>query len=130
MNILKAFTDMKDMVEATPDMLRSANQISAAAQAQAAQFQGSTAGAAVAAANPGPAPTAEELAPINGVTLEQYAAISKDLGSVGYDPNRSAEVAARHGVASADWGAAQKGWGDRIRANRAVGVEFNKYYTA
>jgi len=125
-NIGKAFGDMKDMMQAAPGMIRSANEIAAAAQAQAAQYQ----------AQPGMAPTPDaapqpgNLEPIAGVTLEIYALISKDMASVGYDQARGAEVAARHGVSSADWGLAQKGWGDRIRADRGVGIAFNKLYTA
>ena len=126
MDIGKAFGDMKDMVAAAPGLIRSANEVAAAAQAQAQAAQAQFGGMPAQEAAPQPG----NLDPIAGVTLEVYAAISKDMATVAYDQARAPEVAARHGVSSADWGLAQKGWGDRIRADRGVGIAFNKLYTA
>ena len=126
MDLFKSIADMKEMVAATPGLIESANELAANAQANAAAFGQQVPGAAA----PEPQPQPGDLEPISGVSLELYAQIAKDLATVGYDQNRAPEIAQKHGVSSADWAVAQKGWGDRIRADRGVGVKFNALYTA
>ena len=126
MDIFKGLSDMKDMVAAAPGLIESANEMAASAQANAAAYQQQVPGSAA----PAPEPQAGNLDPIAGVSLELYAQISKDLGTVGYDQSKAPEIAAKHGVSGANWGLAEKGWGDRIRADRGVGVKFNALYTA
>jgi hypothetical protein len=126
MDIFKGISDMKDMVAAAPGLLESANEMAANAQANAAAYQQQVPGYAA----PAPEPQAGDLDPIAGVSLELYAQISKQLATVGYDQAKAAGIAATHGVSSANWSTAEKGWGDRIRADRGVGVKFNALYTA
>ena len=126
MDLFKGLSEMKDMVEAAPGLIESANQMAASAQANAAAFQQQVPGTIAPPAEPQPA----NLDPIAGVSLELYAQIAKDLAAVGYDQARAPGVAAKHGVSAANWDLAQKGWDDRIRSDRGVGVKFNALYTA
>jgi hypothetical protein len=140
MGLFKEFKDMKDMVSAAPGMMESAQQLSANAQAQAAAYQAQ--GAQLGAPGGGQAyvnnlnagingePTAEALAPINGVTLETYTAIIKELGARGNDQSLLPEIAQSNGVKPADWEKAKVGWGARIKDDRALGSKFNALYTA
>lgn len=140
MNMLKS---MIDMINAAPALIESANTLAAQAQTQAAMaptasaagagFPGTVGSqAAVNLANQQAhgAPSAEALAPIAGVTLEQYAQVSKGIAAFGYDTTKLVDVAAGLGIAAGDWAAAQEGWGARIQADRAVGSRFNELYTA
>lgn len=132
MGLFKSLKDMKDMVHEAPEMIATANDLSANAQANAAAQQ-AAAQQAVAAANAAGAPpvaaAAEgDLAPIAGVSIELYAEISKSLAEVNYDQSRAPEMAARKGVAAADWEAAMTGWNARITANPAVAKQFNSLY--
>lgn len=144
MGLFKDFKDMKDMVEAAPGMIDSAQQLQANAQAQqaAAQAQFGAGGMGAMGAMPGQAyvnnlnagingePTAEALAPINGVSLETYTAIIKELGSRGNDQSLLPEIAQSKGVKPADWEKAKEGWGARIKDDRALGSKFNTLYTS
>ena len=69
-----------------------------------------------------------DLAPIAGVSLEQYVDISKGLAAYGYDQSKAALVAASKGVSADSWDAAVEGWNERITANRAIGQRFNQLY--
>jgi hypothetical protein len=137
MGLFKDFKDMKDMVSAAPGMIDSAQELAANAQAQAAasQAQFGAPGGAQAYVNNLNAgingePSAEALAPINGVTLEAYTAIIKELGARGNDQSLLPEIAQSHGVKPADWEKAKEGWGARIKDDRALGSKFNTLYTS
>ena len=139
MGIMKNFKDMKDMAAAAPGMMAQAQQMSmqaqqmaaaqqAAAQAQMAQYaQGQ---AAVAPGAVGPAPAGPDYEPIAGVTLEQFAAVSKGVAAFNYDASKLVEIAASRGIASYDWEQAHHGWNERIKANPAVAARFNQLYRA
>ena len=135
------FKSMIDTINAAPALIESANTLAAQAQTPAAMaptaypagFPGTVGSqAAVNLANQQAhgAPSAEALAPIAGVSLEQYAQVSKGIAAFGYDTTKLVDVAAGLGIAAADWAAAQEGWGARIQADRAVGSRFNELYTA
>jgi hypothetical protein len=138
MGLFKDFKDMKDAVEGAPGLIDSAQQLSANAQAQAAAAQaqfgpgGPGAQAYVNNLNTGMngEPSADALKPINGVTLETYTAIIKELGARGNDQSLLPEIAGSHGVKPADWDKAKEGWGARIKDDRALGSKFNALYTA
>jgi hypothetical protein len=140
MGLFKEFKDMKDMVSAAPGMMESAQQLSANAQAQAAAYQAQAAqmqapGGAQAYVNNLNAgingePSAEALAPINGVSLEAYTAVIKELGARGNDQSLLPEIAQSQGIKPADWEKAKEGWGARIKDDRALGTKFNALYTA
>jgi hypothetical protein len=136
MGLLKGFKDMKDMVEAAPGMIQSANELGANAQAQAAaaqQMQAQMGGgqAYVNNLNAGiyGEPSAAQLEAIAGVSLETYTAIIKELGARGNDQSLLPEIAQSKGVSIADWDTAKEGWGARIKDDRAVGSKFNTLYT-
>ena len=132
MGWIKGMKDMKTMVEQAPEMRKQAEQMSAQAQemqaanlaaAQAAQMQQAAAVAPAAAAGEG------DFSPINGVTLEQYAAICKQLGAGAADPAQAHAAAEAAGIGEADWDAAAAGWGQRMQGGTAVGQKFNQLYT-
>ncbi|HXS64852.1 MAG TPA: hypothetical protein VN767_18515 [Streptosporangiaceae bacterium] len=130
--------DMRDMANAAPGMIAQAQQMGAQAQEMAAAQQ-QAAQARMAAmqaqqqggfAAPGAAPAGPDFEPIAGVSLEQFAAISKGVAAYNYDASKLVEVAASKGVDAASWETAHVGWNDRIKANPAVAQRFNLLYRA
>jgi hypothetical protein len=137
MGMMKRMKDMKDMVNAAPGMVQQAQQLGAqaqqmaAAQQAAAQAQmGQAYGMQAGGTQPGVAPTGPDYDPISGVSLEQFAAVSKGVAAFNYDAAKLPEVAASHGIASFDWDDASRGWNERIKANPAVAQRFNQLYRA
>ncbi|HEV3308948.1 MAG TPA: hypothetical protein VG815_00275 [Chloroflexota bacterium] len=132
MGLFKSMKDMRDMVNASPDMIREAQALGAQAQElQAAQqvamqqqlVQAQTAGAASQEAGVG------DFEPIAGVSLETYTQIAKGLAEYNYDQTKGPVVALAHGVDEESWSAAVDGWNLRMRANKAVAQRFNAMYT-
>ena len=130
MGMFHQMKDMRDMINVAPAMVAQAQQLSAQAremaaaqqvafQAQAAQFSG---GPSV-VAPPGP-----DFEPIDGVSLEQFAAVSKGVAAYDYDQSMLPQVAAGKGIEAHVWDAASQGWNERIRRNRAVAQRFNQVY--
>jgi hypothetical protein len=134
MGMLKRMKDMRDMVEAAPGMVAQAQQLSAQAQQMAAAQQAAYQAQAglAAGAQPAAQPAAEgaDFEPIAGVSIEQFAAVSKGVAAFGYDPTKLPEIAASRGIAPADWQTAHQGWNERIKRNRAVAQRFNQLYRA
>jgi hypothetical protein len=138
MGMMKRMKDMREMVAAAPDMVAQAQQMGAqaqqmaAAQQQAAQAQMAAAQAQMGGgfAQPGAAPSGPDFDPISGVSLEQFAAISKGVAAFNYDQSKLVEVAASKGVDADAWDGASQGWNDRIKANPAVAQRFNLLYRA
>ena len=141
MGMMKRMKDMRDVVNAAPGIMQQAQEMQAQAQqmgAQAQQYaaaQQAAAQAQVAAAQgqfaqPGAAPTGPDFEPIAGVSLEQFAAISKGVAAYNYDQSKLIDVAASKGVDASSWGQASQGWNDRIKANPAVAQRFNLLYRA
>lgn len=58
--------------------------------------------------------TQEALAPIAGVTLEQYAELCARMARTGDDEETFVRIAAEHGVARENWMAARAGWTARM----------------
>ncbi len=138
MGMMKRMKDMRDMANAAPGMVQQAQQMGAQAQEMAAAQQ-AAAQARMAAmqqqqgggfAAPGAAPAGPDFEPIAGVSLEQFAAISKGVAAYNYDASKLVEVAASKGVDAASWETAHVGWNDRIKANPAVAQRFNLLYRA
>jgi hypothetical protein len=138
MGMMKRMKDMRDMANAAPGMIAQAQQMGAQAQEMAAAQQ-QAAQARMAAmqaqqqggfAAPGAAPAGPDFEPIAGVSLEQFAAISKGVAAYNYDASKLVEVAASKGVDAASWETAHVGWNDRIKANPAVAQRFNLLYRA
>jgi hypothetical protein len=135
--LFKQMKDMKDLVNAAPGMVEQAQRMGAQAQemaaaqraamqAQAAQAGGAAAGGAAAGAEPaGP-----DFAPIDEVSLEQFAAVSKGVAAFNYDQSKLVEIAASKGIPGYAWEAAFQGWNERIKRNPAVAQRFNQLYRA
>ena len=142
MGMMKRMKDMRDMVNAAPDMIKQAQETADAARQMGAQAQQYAAAQQAAAqaqmaaaqgggfAQPGAAPTGPDFEPIAGVSLEQFAAISKGVAAYNYDASKLVDVAASKGVDAASWESAHQGWNDRIKANPAVAQRFNLLYRA
>ena len=130
MGLFKQLKDMKDTVAGAPAMIDQAMQMKANAEAMQAaqQAQMNAANAAAAAAAATQAQTDPDFEPINGVSLELYAEISKGLAAVNYDQSQGPVIAASKGVLADDWQAAVDGWNLRMRANPAVAKRFNALY--
>lgn len=136
MGLFKQMKDMKNMVEAAPDMVAQARQLGAQAQEYGAAQQAAAQQAAqqaTEAAQQAAAPGSESAAdfePINGVTLEQYAALCKQLGASAADTTAAHSAASAVGISAEDWDAASAGWGQRMQTNRVVGTKFRDLYVA
>jgi hypothetical protein len=142
--MLKRMKDMKEMVNAAPGMIEQAQQLGAqaqqmaaaqqaAAQAQIAQAQmGQAQGlgqfGGLPATQPGLAPTGPDFDPIAGVSLEEFAAVSKGSAAFNYDQTKLPEIAASRGIPAFNWDEATKGWNGRIQANPAVAQRYNQLY--
>jgi hypothetical protein len=130
MGMLKRMKDMRDMVEAAPGMVAQAQQLGAQAQQMAAAQQAAyqvQAGQAV-GAQPGGFAEGADFDPIAGVSIEQFASVSKGVAAFGYDPTKLPEIAASKGISASDWQTAHQGWNERIKRNRAVAQRFNQLY--
>jgi hypothetical protein len=127
----KSIKDMKTMVSAAPGLVEQANQlgaqahqVQAAQQAQAAQMQAMMAGGTVSPDDP-------RLEPIAGVTLEQYAAISKAAATQGADAAGLVRLALARGVVSEEaWQEAQEGWNARMKGDTQLATHFGHLYQA
>lgn len=135
MGMFKQMKDMKKMTEAAPGMIAQAQALGAQAQEMAAaqqaavQQQAATSMDAAQAAGV-PAPAGGSLGPIAGVSLEQYAAVSKGLAAYNYDQSMAPTVAAQHGISAGDWEQATTGWNARITNDPSVAQAFNAAYRA
>ena len=136
MGLFKSVKDMKNMVHEAPALIDQSTQLAANAQAMGAAQQ---AAAQQVMAQQGMAPVAApgvasgtfdpDFAPINNVSIELYAEISRSFAEVNYDQTKGPELAARKGVAAADWEAAMAGWNARMTTNPSVASRFNALYT-
>jgi hypothetical protein len=130
--MFKRMKDMRDMVNAAPEMVQNARVLGAQAQEYAASQQAAMQQAGIVGGMATPAPAAAGTAstePIAGVSLELYTEISKGLAAYNYDINMGPTVAATKGVSAEAWQEAMTGWNERIKADRAVAQRFNALYT-
>jgi len=136
----KRLKDMKDMINAAPGMVQQAQEISAQAQ-QYAQAQQAAVQAQYGAQTqmgqfgglPGTQPdataaTGPDFDPIAGVSLEDFAAVSKGVAAYNYDGTKLPEIAASRGIPADSWAAASTGWNARVHANPLVANRFNQLY--
>jgi hypothetical protein len=127
----KSMKDMKTMVGAAPGMIEQANQL--AAQAQQMQQAQATQAAQAQAMMTGPTigPDDPRLAPIAGVTIEQYAAISKAAATQGADEAGLVGLALARGVSDpAAWQDAYDGWNARMQGDMQLATHFGHLYQA
>jgi hypothetical protein len=144
MGIFKQMKDMKDMVNAAPGLVEQARQMGAqaqqmaeaqraAAQAQMGQYGAQQAGAfgqQAGAFGQQAEPTGPDFEPIDGVSLEQFAAVGKAVAAYNYDGSKLPEIAASKGIPAFAWESASRGWNDRMLANPAVAQRYNQLYRA
>lgn len=124
MGLFKSIKDMKDLAAAAPGMVDQAQMM----QANAAQMQQAMAQAA--AYNTPQTASPELLAPIAGVTVEQYVAVVKGIAAYNYDQNMLPTVAASHGIDRAAWETAAAGFNARVTSSPAFAQHFNALYRA
>jgi len=123
------FGKMRHAVAAAPDVMVTARQLEARAQElAAAQRAASAAGASSGAADlpTAPAVAKADLAPIGGMSIEQYASVSRILRAA--EPGEApdpARIAAELGVSAESWAAAVDGWNTRIVRAPGVARRFN-----
>lgn len=115
MGFFKQVKDLKQMTAAAPGMLEQLGQTSEHAREYAAA-QRALVGRQ--------APSAE--GPIGGVSLELYAAISRQLAAHAYDESRAIELAAANGVSPASWQTAMTGWNARIAGDPVLAQHFTQ----
>ena len=125
MGLFKQIKDMKQTVAAAPEMVEQAQQMAANAQQMQAQ---QAASAQQASQQEAAAATGPDFEPISGVSLEQFAEVSKGLAEVNYDQSQAPAIAATKGISGEAWQAAVDGWNARIKANPAVAKRFNALY--
>lgn len=130
MGMIKRMKDMKDMVNAAPGMVEQAQQMGAQAQQMAAAHQAAMQAqmAQAGGVQAGAAPVGPDFEPIDGVSLEQFAAVSKGVAAFNYDPSKLVEIAASKGIPAFTWETASQGWNDRIKRNPVVARHFNQLY--
>lgn len=76
------------------------------------------------------APVGPDFESIAGVSLDQFAAVSKAVAAYNYDQSKLAHIAAERGIPASAWEIASQGWNDRIKRNIAVAQRFNQIYRA
>jgi phage-related minor tail protein len=136
--IFKQMKDMKDMVSAAPGLIEQAQQMGAQAQQMAAAQQAAAqarmssqfVGAQPGAFGQQAAPTGPDFEPIDGVSLEQFAAVGKAVAAYNYDGTKLPEIAASKGIGADAWASASAGWNSRLLANPAVAQRYNLLYRA
>ena len=106
MGMFKRMKDMRDMVEAAPGMVAQAQQLGAQAQQLGAQAQQMAAAQQAAyqaqagqafGAQPGGLAEGAGFDPIAGVSIEQFASVSKGVAAFGYDPAKLRKSRPRRG---------------------------------
>jgi len=152
MGIFRQMKDMRDMVNAAPDLVQQAQETAAqaremaaaqqaAARARMSQYGGAQFGpgqfgpgqfgtAAAPFSQPGTTAFGPDFEPIDGVSLEQFAAVSKAVAAFGYDGSKLPQLAAERGISALSWENAAQGWNTRLRANPAVAQRFSQLYRA
>jgi hypothetical protein len=144
LGIFKQIKDMKDMVNAAPGLVQQAQQMGAqaqqmaaaqqaAAQAQMAQHRGGQPGAFGQQAGgfgQAAAPAGPDFEPIDNVSLDQFAAVTKAVAAFNYDGSKLPEIAASRGIPPYAWESACNGWNERIKSNPAVAQRYNLLYRA
>lgn len=129
MGFMKQIKDMKTMAAAAPGMFDQAQQLKDnAAQLQAANATATAAGAVPGAGLMPGTVDASTTAPINGISLEEYARIAKTIGEQRLDQAGTEALVQRIGHSVADWQGAYDGWNDRFKGNTALSVQFGTIY--
>jgi hypothetical protein len=129
MGLFKQMKDMKNVVAAAPDMIEQANAMAAQSQQMAAAQQQAAAATGAVPGAPGQLDEAT-LAPIAGISIEQYAKISKQIGTQGLDDEGVTSLVIGQGLTREAWDEAYNGWNERFKGNTALAVHFGNIYAA
>ena len=131
MGMFKNLKGAKDAMASAPDMMKQAQEMAANAQAMAqAQDAAAAADHAESRARVEAAGETGSTEPIAGVSLQQFAEVSRELQNYNYDQTKAPEIAASKGISGEDWQTALDGWNDRIKADPAIAKQFNTLYRA
>jgi hypothetical protein len=132
MGLFQQMKDLKGVVAVAPQMVAEAQQLQAAAAAQYGVVGGGAAYGAPATGMPTATPIAADdprLAPIDGLSIETYARISK-AAAAGLDRPSLLAYAAGLGVDEQTWDSASHAWTERMRGDMPLAVHFGNLYTA
>ncbi len=130
MGMLKRMKDLKDVVAATPEMMDEAAQMQQHGQQMQAQVGGM--GGALGGMQQGAAavdPTMLE--PIDGVSLERYAQLSKTIGTRQLTTEAQVhEFLASQGHTPEQWQAAWAGWSKRMEQDMSLAGHFSALFSS
>ena len=129
MGMLKRMKEMKDVVAGTPDMIDQAQQMQQQGQQMQAQagMGGALAGMQQGAAAVDPA----MLEPIDGVSLERYAQLSKTIGTRQLTTEAQVhEFLASQGHTPEQWQAAWAGWNKRMEQDMSLSGHFSALFNS
>ena len=132
MGLFQQMKDLKNVVAVAPEMVAEAQQLQAATAAQYGVVAGSTAYGAPSMGMPTATPidaTDPRLAPIDGMSIETYARISK-AAAAGLDRPSLLAYAAGLGISERTWDVASHAWTERMRGDMPLAVHFGNLYTA
>jgi hypothetical protein len=130
MGIFKQIRDMKDMVNAAPGLVEQAQQMGAQAQQMAAAQRAGAFGQQAGAFGQPTAPAGPDFEPIDNVSLDLFAAVTKAVAVFNYDGSKLPAIAASRGIPADAWETACNGWNERIKSNPAVAQRYNLLYRA
>lgn len=129
MGMFKRMKDMKDVVAAAPDMIDQSMQM----QQQAAQLQaqmgmgGALGGMQQGAAAVNPA----MLEPIDGISLERYAQLSKSIGTRQLTSEAQVhEFLVTQGHTPEQWQSAWAGWNKRMEQDMSLAGHFSAMFNS
>jgi hypothetical protein len=132
MGLFQQMKDLKGIVAVAPEMVAEAQQLQAAAAAQYGVVAGGAAYGAPAMGMPTATPidpADPRLAPIDGLSIETYARISK-AAAAGLDRPSLLAYAAGLGIGEQTWDSASHAWTERMRGDMPLAVHFGNLYTA
>jgi hypothetical protein len=120
MGLFNQMKQMKQITAETPELIRSAMAL------QQAQAQAAEAAMAAAVSAPGLAAGQRDADSIAGVSLVEYAAVTRTATDRGItDPAGFAVIAREHGIDPTMWDAAMVGWAQRFTVDSAAAMRFN-----
>jgi hypothetical protein len=128
--MFKRIKDAKDVVASTPDIIDQAQQM----QAQGQQMQGQVGGMGGALAGMQQGAAAVDpamLEPIDGVSLERYAQLSKTIGTRQLTTEAQVhEFLASQGHTPEQWTAAWEGWNKRMEQDMSLSGHFSALFNS
>jgi hypothetical protein len=122
MGIIKSWKQMANVAGQMPAMVNQAQQL----QAQAAQMQNNQYGMVPQPA--APADNDPRMLPIEGISLREYARISKVAATRGLDVAGLAAYVTQLGIDPAVWTRATEGWNTRFKGDMTLATYFGRLY--